>query len=52
MVDGELTFFESGAMLLHLGERCGVEKCLWPAAGGQARADATRRSAEPPPTAP
>lgn len=39
MVDGELTFFESGAMLLHLGETYGVEKKLWPA-GGQARADA------------
>ncbi|HEU0199054.1 MAG TPA: glutathione S-transferase family protein [Burkholderiaceae bacterium] len=40
LVDGELTFFESGAILLHLGEKYGVEKNLWPAAGGQARADA------------
>lgn len=39
LVDGELAFFESGAMLLHLGEKYGVEKKLWPAAG-QARADA------------
>lgn len=41
LVDGELKFFESGAILLHLGEKYGVEKKLWPAAGGQARADAT-----------
>lgn len=40
LVDGELTFFESGAILLHLGETYGVAKNLWPPAGGQARADA------------
>lgn len=40
LVDGELKFFESGAILLHLGEKYGVGKNLWPAAGGQARADA------------
>jgi glutathione S-transferase len=38
--DGELTFFESGAMLLYLGDRHGVEKQLWPTGAGQARADA------------
>jgi glutathione S-transferase len=41
LVDGELKLFESGAMLLHLGEKYGVERKLWPAGGGQARADAT-----------
>jgi len=40
LVDGGQTFFESGAILLHLGNRYGVEKNLWPASGGQARADA------------
>jgi glutathione S-transferase len=40
LVDGELRFFESGAMLLYLGEEYGVEKKLWPAGSGQARADA------------
>ena len=39
-VDGDQRFFESGAILLHLGEEYGVEKKLWPAAGGQAHADA------------
>ena len=39
LTDGELSIFESGAILLHLGEKYGVEKKLWPAAG-QARADA------------
>jgi len=38
--DGELTFFESGAMLLYLGDKYGVEKQLWPTAAGQARASA------------
>jgi glutathione S-transferase len=37
--DGE-RLFESCAILLHLGNRYGVDKKLWPAAKGQARADA------------
>jgi glutathione S-transferase len=40
LVDGERKLFESGAILLHLGETYGVAKGLWPAAGGPARADA------------
>jgi glutathione S-transferase len=40
LVDGEQTFFESGAILLHLGTKYGAEKKVWPAGGGQARADA------------
>lgn len=40
LVDGSQTFFESGAILLHLGDKYGVGKKLWPAVGGQARADA------------
>jgi len=40
LVDGSQTFFESGAILLHLGTKYGVEKNLFPAGGGQARADA------------
>jgi glutathione S-transferase len=38
--DGNQTFFESGAILLHLGTKYGVEKNLFPAGGGQPRADA------------
>jgi glutathione S-transferase len=38
--DGGQTLFESGAILLHLGNKYGVEKNLWPAGGSQARADA------------
>jgi len=38
--DGELTFFESGAIVLYLGDKHGVEKQLWPGSAGQARADA------------
>jgi len=38
--DGNQTFFESGAILLHLGTKYGVEKNLFPADGGQPRADA------------
>jgi glutathione S-transferase len=40
LIDGNQRFFESAAILLHLGEKYGVETKLWPAAGGQARADA------------
>jgi glutathione S-transferase len=40
LVDGEQSFFESGAILLHLGNKYGIEKKLWPAGGGQPRADA------------
>jgi glutathione S-transferase len=40
LVDESQTFFESGAILLHLGNKYGVERNLWPAGGGQARADA------------
>ena len=38
--DGELTFFESGAIVLYLGDKYGVEKQLWPSSAGQDRADA------------
>jgi glutathione S-transferase len=40
LVDGDQSFFESGAIILHLGTKYGVDKNLWPAGGGQARADA------------
>jgi len=40
LIDGEQTFFESGAILLHLGNKYGVDKNLWPSGHGQARADA------------
>ena len=40
LTDGELTFFESGAMLLYLGDKHGVAKQLWPAGAGQAHASA------------
>ena len=40
LVDGEQTFFESGAILLHLGDKYGTDKGLWPDGSGQARADA------------
>lgn len=40
LIDGEERFFESGAILLHLGEKYGVAKDLWPATGGQPHADA------------
>jgi len=40
LADGEQTFFESGAILLHLGTKYGVAKNLFPPGGGQPRADA------------
>lgn len=40
MVDGELTLFESGAIVLYLGDKYGVDRKLWPAGSGQARVDA------------
>jgi glutathione S-transferase len=40
LVDGELKLFESGAILLYLGNRYGVAKGLWPEPKGQAHADA------------
>jgi glutathione S-transferase len=40
LVDGEQRFFESGAILLHLGDKYGIDKQLWPSGTGQARADA------------
>jgi glutathione S-transferase len=40
LVDGDLTLFESGGILLYLGDKYGIERNLWPAGGGQARADA------------
>jgi glutathione S-transferase len=40
LVDDGQRFFESAAILLHLGEKYGVAKKLWPAAGSQAHADA------------
>ena len=40
LVDGEQTYFESAAILLHLGLNYGVAKRLWPAASDPGRADA------------
>ena len=40
LVDGEETYFESAAILVHLGHRYGVERRLWPAAGAPGHADA------------
>lgn len=40
LVDGGERFFESAAILIHLGEKYGAVKGLWPAPGGQAHADA------------
>jgi glutathione S-transferase len=39
LVDGDETYFESAAIIMHLGEKYGVERKLWPASG-QDRADA------------
>ena len=40
LADGELKLFESGAILLYLGNRYGAAKGLWPESKGQAHADA------------
>jgi glutathione S-transferase len=40
LVDGERSFFESAAILIHLGDTYGVSRRLWPEASGQAHADA------------
>lgn len=39
LVDGDETYFESAAIIMHLGEKYGVDRGMWPASG-QARADA------------
>ena len=39
LVDGDETYFESAAITMHLGEKYGVERKMWPASG-QDRADA------------
>jgi glutathione S-transferase len=40
LVDDGQRFFESAAILVHLGDKYGVAKKLWPAPGSQAHADA------------
>lgn len=40
LADGELKLFESGAILLYLGNRYGAAQGLWPEPRGQAHADA------------
>jgi glutathione S-transferase len=40
LVDGERTFFESAAILLHLGNTYGASRHLWPEAGGREYAEA------------
>jgi glutathione S-transferase len=40
LVDGEQTFFESAAILLHLGDRYGATRGLWPAGGDLAHSEA------------
>lgn len=40
LVDDGQTFFESGAILLHLGDKYGATKGLWPAAGDPVHAEA------------
>ncbi len=37
LVDGEQAIFESSAILIHLGDRYGVERGLWPAADSPQR---------------
>lgn len=39
LIDDGQRFFESAAILLHLGDKYGVAKKLWPAPGSQAHAD-------------
>jgi glutathione S-transferase len=40
LVDGDRTFFESAAILLHLGNTYGTSRGLWPEAGGREHAEA------------
>src|SRR5262245_1265243 len=40
LVDGDVRLFESGAIMIHLGEKYGASKGLWPSGSGQARTDA------------
>jgi len=40
LVDGEQVFFESAAILLHLGDKYGAGKGLWPAANDPAHCEA------------
>jgi len=40
LVDDGRSFFETGAILLHLGDNYGVARGLWPAPGSQEHADA------------
>ncbi len=40
LVDGQVKLFEALAIVYHLGERYGVDKGLWPAAGTDARSEA------------
>jgi len=40
LVDDNVTVFESGAMLIYLGDKYGAARQLWPSGAGQPRADA------------
>ncbi|MGE0237472.1 MAG: glutathione S-transferase family protein [Parvibaculaceae bacterium] len=40
LIDDGRTFFESGAILLHLGDSYGAARQLWPVAGSREHADA------------
>ena len=40
LIDGEQTYFESAAILLHLGYRYGIAKQLWPEASDPSQAEA------------